>query len=298
VRRSCALLAFLALVGGCSGGDAGGSERAGGVARLRVVAGFYPLYEAARRVGDDRVQVTSLTPVGVEPHDLELSPAQVDEVQDADLVLYLGHGFQPALERAVRRTKGRALDLLASMPLTKAADETDPHVWLDPVLMGRIVEQVQAAFAEVEPAGREGFVANGTAYRQELSDLDRQYLAGLNGCARKLLVTSHEAFGYLARRYGLEQRAVAGVSPEAEPAPGQLAELADLVRSTGTTTVFSEALVSPKVAETLAREAGVGTAVLDPVEGLSKDDQSSGKTYVSVMRDNLAALRAALGCPG
>ena len=297
-RRTGALLLGLAVLGGCSGGDDGGSERAGGVTRVRVVASFYPIYEAARRVGGDRAEVTNLTPAGVEPHDLELSPAQVDRINDADLVLYLGQGFQPALERAAGRTKGRAVDLLAPLPLTKEGDEADPHVWLDPVLMGRMVEEVQKAFADADPAGRSDFDSNAVAYRQELGALDGEYLAGLRGCARKLVVTAHEAFGYLARRYGLEQHAVAGVSPESEPEPQHLAELADLVRRSGTTTVFSEALVSPRVAETLAREAGVKTAVLDPVEGLSEDDRGSGKTYLTVMRDNLVALRAALGCPG
>jgi zinc transport system substrate-binding protein len=267
------------------------------VAWVRVVAGFYPLYEAARRVGGHRAEVTNLTPVGVEPHDLELSPAQVDRINDADLVLYLGQGFQPALERAAGRSKGKSVDLLAPLPLTREGDEADPHVWLDPVLMTRLVEELESAFSDADPAGRSAFAANGAAYRQELGALDGEYRTGLDGCARRLVVTSHEAFGYLARRYGLEQQAIAGLSPEAEPEPQHLAELADLVRRSGTTTVFSEALVSPRVAETLAREAGVGTAVLNPVEGLSDDEQGSGKTYLSVMRENLVALQAALGCP-
>jgi zinc transport system substrate-binding protein len=268
------------------------------VTRVRVVASFYPLYEMARRVGGDRAEVANLTAVGVEPHDLELSPAQVDRIQDADLVLYLGRGFQPALEKAVKRAKGKAVDLLASAPLFKEGNEPDPHVWLDPVLMARLVEEVEAAFAGVDDASRAAFAANGAAYRSELAALDSDFHAGLSGCARRVIVTSHEAFGYLARRYGLEQQAIAGVSPESEPAPQHLAELADLVRRSGTTTVFSEELVSPKVAETLAREAGVATAALNPVEGLSEDEQASGTTYLSVMRDNLATLKMALGCPG
>jgi zinc transport system substrate-binding protein len=160
--------------------------------------------------------------------------------------------------------------------------------------MARIVEQVEAALSGLEPAGRGEFAANAAAYRQELSALDGEYRADLGGCHRRLFVTAHEAFGHLARRYGLEQRAVAGVSPESEPEPRHLAELADLVRRTGTTTVFTESLVPPKVAETLARETGARTAVLDPAEGLSKEDLAAGRTYLSVMRDNLAAL--ALAC--
>jgi zinc transport system substrate-binding protein len=298
MRRAVAVVLLAVLVGGCSGGDDEGSQRSAGVTRVRVVASFYPLYEMARRVGGERSEVANLTPVGVEPHDLELSPAQVDRIQDADLVLYLGQGFQPALERVVKRAKGKAVDLLVSAPLVEEADGSDAHVWLDPVLMGRLVEEVESAFSQVDAADRAAFAANGAAYRTELTALDSDFRAGLSGCARRLIVTSHEAFGYLARRYGLEQKAIAGVSPESEPAPQHLAELADLVRRSGTTTVFSEELVSPKVAETLAREAGVATAVLNPVEGLSEDQRGSGTTYLSVMRDNLATLKIALGCPG
>ena len=265
---------------------------------MRVVASFYPVYEAARRVGGDRVEVSNLTPAGVEPHDLELSSKTVDRIIDAGVVLYLGHGFQPAVERAVRRSKGKAVDLLAPMPLHKGEQDVDPHVWLDPVLMTRIVDEVRSALSDADPSGAPAFADNATAYAKELSALDQEYRTGLTACARTLIITSHEAFGYLAQRYGLEQRAAAGLSPEAEPEPGRLAELADLVRRTGSTTVFSETLVSPKVAETLAREAGVKTAVLDPIEGLTEEEQRAGKTYLAVMRDNLAALRAALACPG
>lgn len=269
----------------------------------KVVAGFYPLAEATSRVGGERVSVTNLTPAGSEPHDLELTPDDVNAIEDAAVVVYVGSGFQPAVEEATGRAKGEALDVLSTDLglITGYENEegekgTDPHVWLDPTLMKRIVEQVRTALVEKDPANRASYEAGAAAYVQELEVLDAAYRSGLAQCDRRTIVTSHAAFGYLARRYGLTQEAIAGLDPESEPDPNRLAELATKVKSDGITTIFSETLVSPRVAETLAREAGVKTAVLNPIEGLSDDERRLGASYLSVMRDNLGVLRAALGC--
>lgn len=250
-----------------------------------MVGAFAPLVEAARVVGGDRVTVTNLTPTGVEPHDLELSTASVDRVLDADLVVYLGAGFQPAVEEVAPRTEGRALDVMPD-------GVDDPHVWLDPTRLITIVEQLRDALSEVDPPGAAAYRANAASYVDELEVLDAEMAAGLSSCERKVIVTAHAAFGHLARRYGLEQEAIAGLSPESEADPARLAELADEVADRGITTIFTETLVSPEIAETLAHEAGVRTAVLDPIEGFH-DAKSS---YASVMRGNLATLRTALGC--
>lgn len=272
--------------GACGSSDDGG--RTGADDRVEVVAGFYPLAEAARRVGGEAVRVTDLTPGGAEPHDLELSSRDVDRIEDADVVVYLGGGFQPAVEKAAERASGDAIDLLD--------DEDDPHVWLDPRRMQAIASTIADALAEADPAGAAGYEAREAAYLEELQELDRAFETGLATCERRVIVTSHDAFGHLAARYDLEQEPIAGVDPEAEPDPRRLAALVDEVKARGVTTIFSEALVSPEVAETLAREAGVRTAVLDPIEGLSDERRAAGDDYVSVMRENLEALRLALGC--
>jgi zinc transport system substrate-binding protein len=279
---------------GGSGGEAGG--------RPQVVAAFYPLFEAAQRVGGDLVEVRNLTPAGSEPHDLELNSRQVDRIEDADVVLFLGHGFQPALEKAAGRAKGTKVDVLAALGGLRPAGagddklDVDPHVWLDPRLLKAIVGEVAGALSEADPANRAAYEANAGAYRRELDELDAAFTTGLATCDRRVIVTAHAAFGYLADHYGLTQDAIAGLEPESEPSPQRLADLARKVRAGGTTTIFYETLVSPKVAESLAREAGVRTAVLDPLEGLTDADAKAGRTYVSGMRDNLAALRQALGC--
>jgi zinc transport system substrate-binding protein len=290
----------MALATGC--GRSSGSVPDG---RLSVVASFYPLYEAAREVGGDRVQAGNLTPSGAEPHDLELSPKQVDAILDAGVLLYMGQGFQPAVEDTARdRQSGVTVDALAALSSqlrTQQGEETgreeaDPHVWLDPVLMAGIVDHVRDALSRADPAGASSYERNAGRYRSEIEALDRRFLEGLRHCERRVMVTSHAAFGYLAARYGLTQEPIAGVSPEAEPDPKRIAELADLVRREGVTTIFTEELVSPRVANTLAREADVRTAVLNPLEGLTPEELDRGDTYVGVMEENLETLRDGLAC--
>jgi zinc transport system substrate-binding protein len=261
------MVLILALVVAASSACGAGASAAGG---RDVVAAFYPLAFAAERVGGPSVDVTNLTPAGAEPHDIELSVRDVERVRGADLVLYL-RGFQPALDDAVDGGDVQAVDLLAG---AGAGAGGDPHVWLDPVALARIAEGIGVA----------------------LGALDRDFAAGLADCERREIVTSHAAFGHLATRYGLEQVALTGLAPEAEPSAGALERLVDEVRAHGATTVFTEPLLAPDLAETVAREAGARVAVLDPLEGLTDEELAAGQDYFTVMRANLAALRAALGC--
>jgi zinc transport system substrate-binding protein len=262
-----------------AGGD---STRA---SRDEVVAAFYPLAFAAEQVGGPRVHVTNLTPAGAEPHDLELSPDDVAAVKDVGLVLLMGHGFQPQLERAARTSNGTSLSLLDTPGIDRHGN--DPHVWLDPLRYAQLVRVIGKALDAELAAAR--LVAR-------LHELDREFRAGLAYCDRRQIVTSHAAFGYLAQRYGLRQVSVEGLSPEAEPAPRELARVIARVRESGATTVFAEPLASPRVARTVSRETGATVAVLDPLEGLTPRAVARGADYFTVMRANLAALREGLAC--
>ena len=279
------------------------SSSAAAPGTIRVVTAFYPLEEAVERVGADRVSVTDLTPPGVEPHDLELTPSQIGAIADADLVFYLGGGFQPAVEDAVADAQGRAVDVsaeLRTLPVppgdTEPSLEADPHVWLDPVLYRKIVDEVERTLAAASPADASAFEANAAAFDRRLADLDAAYRSGLARCTRDVIVTSHAAFGYLAARYGLRQEAIAGLTPDVEPSPQRLDELRTLVERDGITTIFTEELLPSNVADTIATATGASTAVLDPLESLTPGEVASGADYDSVMRDNLAELRRALGC--
>jgi zinc transport system substrate-binding protein len=288
------------VVFGTSCSPSGGSQGSAGT--LSVVAAFYPVQEAVERVGGRLVDVTNLTAPGVEPHDLELSPDQVEAIATADVVLYLGAGFQPSVQDAIADAEGVTVDLLAGLPTVEPPSGSqegvtvDPHVWLDPVLYGQMVDEVRVALTQAAPRSASTFRGNADAFSQEISNLADDYRSGLATCERTLMVTTHAAFGYLANEYGLTQEAISGLAPDAEPSAQRLAELKDLVEQQGVTTIFTEDLVSPKVAQTLAEEAGVRTAVLHTIEGLTDDEVAAGADYGSQMRDNLSTLRAALGC--
>ncbi len=266
-----------------------GSAMAGAASRIPVVASFYPIAWAAQQVGGNRVAVTNLTPAGAEPHDLELTPDQIDEVLDAKVVFELGRGFQPAVEDAAAQRDGPTVELLPR-------GTTDPHVWLDPVRMASIVRTAQRELTKADPKGRAVYARNAARVLAELGALDTRYRDGLAHCERDVVVTAHEAFGHLAQRYGLRQEGVAGLSPDAEPDARRIAQLTDLVKRLGVTTVFTEELVSPRIAQTLAREAGVHTETLNPLEGLTDRELRRGDDYVSVMDANLTKLQAALAC--
>jgi zinc transport system substrate-binding protein len=252
-----------------------------------VVAGFYPLAFAAEEVGGSTVDVTNLTPAGAEPHDVELTPRDIERIRSADLVLYVGEGFQPALEEAAAGGSGTAVDVLEGIELREDDGSADPHIWLDPIRFAQVVEKIGAELGGEAPARQ---------LASQLRALDGEYSEGLADCERHELVTAHDAFGYLGDRYGLEVIPIAGLAPEAEPTPRDLEEIAGLVEERGVTTVFVEPLLSPEIGETVAREAGAGTAVLNPLEGLTEEELARGENYVSVMRANLEALRAGLGC--
>ena len=317
------LTAALAL-SSCASGSGDPSAAGGGSSgTLSVQASFYPLQYVTERVGGDLVQVDSLTPAGAEPHDLELSPAAVDGLRTADAVVYLS-GFQPAVDDAVAQAAPEhALDAVHagvegeeahSAEEHGAAEEShggeahseeapagddghghggeDPHFWLEPDRLAAVATEVAHELAEVDPDNAETYESNAEELATELAALDEEFAAGLATCERDTIVVSHDAYGYLADKYDLEQVAIAGLDPDTEPSPARLAEIGKVVEAEGVTTVFSESLVNPKVAETLAAEHGIETAVLDPVENQS--DESAD--YQQVMRNNLEALRTALDC--
>ena len=279
---------------------------------VSVAAAFYPLAFVAQRVGGDDVQVTNLTQPGAEPHDLELNPKETAEVEDADLVL-VEHGLQPAVDDAVGEVAtGQVLDaadVVDLLPMSEDDDqhsadsteechshddELDPHFWQDPQRMAKLTDAVADELADVDPDHADTYQANAAQLKGELEAVATEYQQGLQGCVRDTIVVSHDAFGYLAP-YGLHVEGIAGLSPDAEPTPADLARLQDLIKSAGITTVFSERLVSPRLAQTLADDMGITTAVLDPIEGLS--DETADEDYLSLMRENLSALELANGCP-
>src|SRR5688572_3208257 len=255
--------------------------------RPEVTAAFYPYAFLVERIGADDVTLSTLTPPGAEPHDLELTARQTAALGETDLVLY-ARGFQPAVDEAVdAQAEDAALDVNEVAELR----DGDPHLWLDPERYAEVGAAIAERLAELDPDGASTYQERAEALNAELTDLDSDLAAGLKTCERREVVTSHDAFGYLTERYDLEQLAVTGITPEEEPTPGRLAEVARLAEQRGVTTVFFEELLSPRTAESLAREIGASVEVLDPLEGPPDEGD-----YLTAMRSNLEALRTALGC--
>lgn len=295
--RRLLAVAVAGLVAVTSGCATKAEPQASDAGAFTVVSGFYPLTFLADAIGGDLVTVTTLTAPGTEPHDLELTPEQVAQVADAPVVLYL-KGFQAAVDSAVETAGGdRALDVGAPVKkLTATGDEgdgVDPHIWLDPTNMILMAEQVRDRFSTAKPDAAQRFRDNTAALAKDLVDLDASWQAGTKTCARRDLVVSHDAFGYLGARYNFRQVGLSGLSPEAEPSAGRLAEVSDFVRSSGATTIYYESLVDPKVAETVASETGAATAVLDPIEGIRDGEKQS---YLTLMTTNLETVRKGQGC--
>ena len=325
VAATGVVVASLAMAG-CSD-----DSSAAGSGRPQVIASSYPFGFVVEQVGGDLIDAQNLTAPGQEPHDLELSPRQLADLTEADLVVYES-GFQPAVDDGLVEAdlpEDAVLDVAQFVAVevtgfsTEHEDEhadehgehgghadhseedadehegasegePDPHVWLDPVRMVEITAAVQDHLIAMDPDNEQTYRDNAAALTAQLEELDAAYEGRLARCERRTIVTGHAAFAYLAERYDLKQVAIAGINPSAEPTPEQQAEVADLVEREGITTVFTEALVSSDVAESIADETGVRLAQLDPIEGLS--DGTADQTYLTLMKANLAAIEEANGC--
>lgn len=266
---------------------------------LPVSAAFYPLQFAVEQVGGTHVHVASLTKPGGEPHDLELTPKDLATLTKAKVVVYEG-GFQPAVDDAVNGLSAETrLDVAGAASLDIATPEgeeghgQDPHFWLDPVRYAAVGKTIGERLAKVDPAHAQEYRSNAEAFTEKLNALDREFSAGLATCTIKDLVTGHAAFAYLSARYGLHQDAIT-ISPDQEPTAAQMRDVTNIIRKHGVTTVYSETLVSPAIAETVARETGATVAVLDPIEGITK--ASAGTDYFQVMQSNLATLKKGQDC--
>jgi zinc transport system substrate-binding protein len=317
-RAVVAGVAALAVVTLAGCGSSAADDPAGSGDKLDVVASFYPLEFITRQVGGDAVHVTTLTAPGVEPHDLELTPKQVGHIAQAKLVVF-EKDLQPAVDEAIgQNARSTGFDVAPAarleatganfaehpeggagaagmvQPAASTEDALDPHFWLDPVRYADVVKAVTDKLVETDSAHADGYRERSAALLADVTKLDNEFKSGLTNCKLKTFVTSHEAFAYLAKRYGLQMVGIAGFTPDAEPTPQRIREVQDIVRVQKVSTIFYEELVSPKVAESIARDVHVKTAVLSPIEGLS--DANSKESYLSLMRENLQELRKANSC--
>ena len=275
---------------------------------LEVSTACYPLQYLVEEIAGKEAHITSLTPAGTEPHDLELATKDLVQLHKADLVLYQ-KGFQPAVDEAIRQAEPKtALDIstaVALVPTTahegehalvgisKAHEhaELDPHFWLDPLRMEAAIAPINRALTQADPEHKEQFAANAAALKKRLDDLDSSYRQRLRNCGLSQIIVSHEAYGYLADRYGFLQVGLSGFDPEQEASPTQLAKIGKIAADAGVEVIFSENLLNQKSAKTLAADLGIKSEVLDPIETkVGKAD------YLDTMKLNLDKIANALQC--
>lgn len=272
---------------------------------VNVVATFYPLAAFARGVAGDRATVSSIVPIGMEPHEYEPTPQDILAIRKADLFLVNGAGMDEWAKKLRPELEARGVKILVMEDVVtlrlhegEAAGSSvpDPHFWLDPMLAAKETAAILGALVAIDPSNAGTYDRNGSRLNEKFFALDRSFRQALVSCAKHDIITSHDAFGYLAARYGFVSHAIAGISPEEEPSPRRIAEFSNLAKTLGTRYIFTESLVSPKIAETLAREAGAETLVFNPIEGLTPEEEAAGEDYFSIMDRNIANLSKAMEC--
>jgi zinc transport system substrate-binding protein len=306
---------LLVTLAGCGGAQVTGTDAA--AKKVNVSVSFYPLYEWTKIVGGDRVQVTNLVPPGVEPHEWEPSPSDMTTLSKANLFIYNGAGLEHWVEKtlealnqkdlvAVEASKG--FNLLkghddhdhdhgqADQKADDHEDELDPHIWLDPEGAIHAVKAIRDGLIKVDPAGKATYEANAQAYIAQIQNVEKEYESGLATCKSREIFVTHEAYGYLANRFHLEQHAILGLAPEEEPDPKTLQQLVQLAKEEGVKYVFTETVASNKLTEVLAKEVGAKTLQLHTFENLNDDERKAGANYLSIMKQNLANLKTALEC--
>lgn len=304
----CALCVFMAACGQTPEEGTAGQESEAG--RLKVVCSVYPVYDFTQKIAGDLANVSLLVPPGVEAHDWEPSPADIVQLEEADVLVLNGAGLEFWSEKVLAAIENKDLvivDSSAQLTLRSATGdgedhdheehghgEYDPHVWLYPMNAQRQMLTITEALVLADPENSDGYQENYAAYEKECALLDEEYHAALSAVPRRSIIVAHEAYGYLCDAYDLIQIGVEGLQPDSEPDPARMAEIVDLMKETGIDTVFYETGASPKVAEAISRETGARVDALNPIEGLSRDDMEAGKDYFTEMRENLQKLVKAL----
>jgi len=263
--------------------------------KIKITTSFYPLAFLAERIGGEYVTVANLTPPGVEPHDFEPGTRDITELEKQDIILLNGGGMEGYADKVQENIKANKTTF-AKIGESLMSDPKDPHVWLDPVLYKKEAETIANILTKNDRIHANIYSANAKKLIKELDTLHEEFTKGLSVCEQNNIITSHKAFGYLAKRYKLNQIALAGLSPEEEPSSKTLADITIFAKKNKVNYIFFEELVSPAIAKTIASEVGAKTLVFNPLEGLTKEEVQSGETYLTVQKENLKNLQIALGC--
>lgn len=263
--------------------------------KIRVVASFYPIFEFVKKVGGDRVEVSSLIPVGIEPHDFEPTIQQIQNAETVDMLVYNGAGFEGEWLKKINAKF--VLDTSKGLKLLNTDGRTDPHIWLDPILVKRQVEKIRDGLVKIDPNNTAYYNENAKEFASELDNLDATIKSELSNCEKKDFIAFHNAFSYFANRYNLTQHSIQGLSPEGEILPQRLQQIVGLANGLGLDTIYSEELVDPRLANVIAQEIPNGKVlVLSPIEGINNEEQKTGIGYLDKIMDNVDSLKVGLKC--
>jgi zinc transport system substrate-binding protein len=271
-------------------------------AKIQISATFYPLAEFARQVGGELVIVSTVVPPGIEPHEFEPKPQDITSLLSSDLIIYNGAGFEPWIDKTISdlpKNQVKAINISQGIELIESSDEEsplDPHIWLDPILAQQIVDKIASELQIMDPQNSNQYIQNASQYKLQLQALDQKYQAMMPTCTSRDVITSHNAFGYLAARYNFNVTSIAGISPEEEPSSQQLAGIVDTAQAKNIKYIFFESLVSPRLSDTIAQEVGASTLVFNPLEGLTDEEVANNENYLTIQNKNLESLRTALQC--
>jgi zinc transport system substrate-binding protein len=264
--------------------------------KINVITSFYPLYFFASQIMGDEANVTNITPAGAEPHDYEPTAADIARIEKSSILILNGGQLEPWGDKITNDLKDTNVTVITAGEHLFSNEMKDPHIWLDPVFAQKMVDSIASAAEKKDPVHADLYRVNAKKLNDQLLAIDTDYKTHLIHCQQHDIVTSHAAFAYLADRYHLNQIAISGLSPDEEPAPSRLAEVARLVKEKHIKYIFFESLVNPKLSETIAYETGAQTLVLDPIEGITDQDLQKGETYITHMQENLKHLQIALSC--
>lgn len=271
--------------------------------KIQIFTSFYPLYFFTHSIAGDKADVHNITPPAAEPHDYEPTAQEIAKISQSKMLVINGGKFESWGEKIKYILSGTNVLIVTAgvgLPNLQTSENgkiiQDPHAWIDPVLAKKEVETIERGLEKISPENKTYFRQKAQKLESELDNLNVDFKKGLSNCKKKDFITSHAAFGYLAKRYSINQISISGISPDEEPTPRKIAEISDLIKKEKIKIVFFEKLVSPKISQTLANETGASTMMLDPLEGISDDDLKNGQTYLTVMKKNLYKLRIALQC--
>jgi zinc transport system substrate-binding protein len=271
--------------------------------RLNVIASFYPMYDFAKNVGGDRINVRTLIPVGVEPHEYEPAPSDILALNGAQVFILNGvveDSWAPKLIASLDNKNLEVIDTGKGIPHVASMDAdtqgNDPHIWIDPVNAEKQVAAIRDAFIRADPAGKDYYEANAAAYTQKLGLLDAQFRSTMAGCKKKDILITHATLAYFCREYGCNQVPIEGINAEGEPTPAVVAAIIEQAKEGNISAVFVERLYNPQIAETIADEIGGKVAVFNSVHGLTAEEQESGENYLSQMEENVKTINASLDC--